>query len=173
VRQDQLIAATAAADQLQQRDAEIAEAGAARQELERRVADAEAAFRNAEQRATADRLAAEQQASQRQAEFTARLSQETATREGLERSLTAARNKVVETGTALRDAERRHTANMTTASALFADQRVQYETRLAQFAAARDAVDGQLRAAEASLDRSQQGRAEEASAGSGRPAPRG
>src|SRR4029453_15318760 len=115
VRQDQLIAATAAADQLQQRDAEIAEAGAARQELERRVAEPEKAFRNPEQQRQADRLAAEQQASQRQAEFTAQLSQETATREGLERSLTAARNKVVETETALRDAERRHTAKMTTA----------------------------------------------------------
>src|SRR5207302_1613634 len=145
-------------------EAEPAEATTTRHMFERRLADAETTLQKAEQRATADRLAAEQQAAQRQGEFVTRLDQEAAGRQALEKTLTAARNKVAETEAAIRDAEQRHTSNMTRATAQSADQRVQYETRLAQAAAARDVADRQLREVEATLERSQQQRAVDASA---------
>ena len=94
----------------------------------------------------------------------ARLDQEAATRETLEQALTVARNKVAETETAIRDAEHRHASHMTTVTARFADQQVQYETRLAEAAAARDLVDQRLREVEVSFERSRQEGAVDAAA---------
>ncbi len=142
------------ADQLGQHEARLAQAEASleRSQQERAVdaAAANTAMQVAEQRAAAEQLAAGQQAAQRQAEFEARLDQEAANREALEQALTAARRKGAETESALRDAEQRHTSNVTAANARFADQLGQHEARLAQ--------------AEASLERSQQERAVEAAA---------
>ena len=163
-RQAHLADATAAADRLAQQEATLREGTAARQMLEGQLADAHTALQTAEQRATAEGLAARQRAAERDAEFVARLDQEAATRETLEQALTVARNKVAEAETAIRNAESRHAAHLTTVTARFADQQVQYEIRLAEAAAARDLVDQRQRELEVSFERSREERAADAAA---------
>src|SRR5262245_57638085 len=163
-QQDYLADATAAADRLVQQEVTLREGTAAHQMLEGQLADAHTALQTAEQRAAAEGLAARQRAAERDAEFVARLDQEAATRETLEQALTVARNKVAEAETAIRNAESRHAAHITTVTARFADQQVQYEIRLAEAAAARDLVDQRQRELEVSFERSREERAADAAA---------
>ena len=93
-----------------------------------------------------------------------RLDQEAAARQTLEQALTVARNNVAETETALRDAEHRHASHMTMVTGRFADKQVQYESRMAEAAAARDLVDRRLREVEVSFERSREDRAADAAA---------
>src|SRR4029078_10960467 len=85
-------------------------------------------------------------------------------RERLEQAVTVASNKIAETETAIRDAEQRHALHITTVTARFADEQVQYETRLAEAAAARKLVDQRLRELEVSFERSRQEAAVDAAA---------
>jgi hypothetical protein len=163
-RQDHLANATAAAERLAEQEATLREGTAARQMLEGQLADARSALQAAEHRAAAERLAAGERAAEREAEFVARLDQEAATRERLKQALTGASNKVAETETAIRDAEHRHASHITTVTARFADQQVQFETRLSEAVAARDLIDQRLREVEVSFERSRQEAAVDAAA---------
>ena len=158
------LATTTAAEQLSQQEAKLREGTAAREILEGQLASAHTALRAGEERAAAERLAARELAAERDAEFTARLHQEATTREMLEQALTAASNNVAEAESAIRDAEHRHASQMTTVTARLADQQIQYETRLAEAAAARDLVDQRLREVEVSLEQSRKEAAVDAAA---------
>ena len=167
-RQDHLNAATTAGERFAEQEVKLHEETAARQMLEGQLADTHIALQAAEQRAAAERLAASQRADERDAEFAARLDREAATRETLEQALNVARSKVAETETALRDAEHRHASHISTVTARFADQQVQYETRLAEAASARDLVDQRIREVEVSFEQSRQDAATDAAAAAAR-----
>src|SRR4029079_6368761 len=65
--------ASASAERIRQRESELAAASANRHTLEGKLGDTEAALKESEARALADRTAMQQQSAQRQAEFDAQL----------------------------------------------------------------------------------------------------
>lgn len=153
-------AAAQRSEQLARYEARMAEAAAARDAVSRQLHEATVALDRARQ----DHVVNATVAAEREAEFVARLDQEAANREAVEQALAGARNKVAETETAIRNAEQRHVSDMTTLTAWSADQQAQYETRLAEAAAARDLVDQRLREVEVSLERTRQEAAVDAAA---------
>jgi hypothetical protein len=110
---------------------------ATRTALEQRVADAHTALKEADERATRERLAATTVAAERQAEWDRLLDQERATRGEVEHQLVLA-------ATALRQAEEQHQSAMAAASARLSEREAQFGIELAQAAAARDAIKQQL-----------------------------
>src|SRR4029079_3999216 len=68
--------ASASAERIRQRESELAAASANRHTLEGKLGDTEAALKESEARALADRTAMQQQSAQRQAEFDAQLARE-------------------------------------------------------------------------------------------------
>ncbi len=153
--------ATAAADQLARREAElgvtIAETVTARDALVQKLADADIALSAANERAVAERSAAVQQAAQLETEFEARLAREAAARRTLEQSLTDAE-------VARQHAEQRHTSELSTAATLFTERQAQYDARLAHANQARAALEQQVRDVTAALEDTRQRHLAEATA---------
>lgn len=103
----------------------------AREQLERRLAEASAVLKQADERARTERHAAEQAAIARHAELEASVRQEVAKRQAAERAL-------AEATAALKDAEARLAAAVETADARLAEQQRLHQARLADAAAALD-----------------------------------
>src|SRR6478672_3361105 len=82
VRQESEANASASAERIRQRESELAADSANRHTLEGKLGDTEAALKESEARALADRTAMQQQSAQRQAEFDAQLAREVAEYEG-------------------------------------------------------------------------------------------
>jgi chromosome segregation ATPase len=99
--------------------------------LERRLAATEAAFKEADERATRERLAVARKAAAREAELEGQIRQERDARGDLERALT-------EAGTARAEAQQRHDAALAAAALDLAEHQGRFERELSQTAAARD-----------------------------------
>ena len=162
---------------LRTREAELAEATRALRALDQGRAELEETFNDLVHRSTQERFAAAQQAAQRQSEFETALADRVAKQDALDRELAATREgfrrRIAESETAFRDVEDRHASELNAAAsahaaleqlfaaleeqhaasteaatAQHAAQRSDYEARLAGEAAARVALDQQLRDAE-------------------------
>ena len=127
-RQD-LESNAATIERLTRREAELtsmlAEATTARSTLESRLAGTETAFKDADERATRERLTATKRAAEREAELEGLIRQERVTRANVEQKLAHVEG-------ALRDAEQRHASAMTTAATELAERQAQFETELSQ-----------------------------------------
>jgi len=105
----------------------------AREQLERRLAEASAALRQAGERATAERQASRQAAEDRQTELETALAHEASRREAAEQALAG-------TTTALEQAEARLAAAVRAADVRFAEQQSQHDARLTEATAALEQV---------------------------------
>jgi PAS domain S-box-containing protein len=114
--------------------------------LERRLAGTQAAFSDATERATRDRLASARKAADREAELDAQIREAHASRVRAEQSLTQAEG-------VLRDAERRHEAEASVAAAALADLQARFEALSGEASATRETLDGRARALTATLER--------------------
>ena len=106
----------------------LAEAQTACTNVEQQLNDAVAAIRQARQDRFADAVVAAGHHAQRESDFAARLAEATAARQKLEQQLADAQ-------LGLQRAEERHTSEMTAAAARLAEYRKQAETQMAQAAA--------------------------------------
>jgi chromosome segregation ATPase len=169
-RQDHA-ASAAEVDRLHGREGELAsmlaEAKTSHVELERRLAGTEAAFNDANDRATRERLAASSRAAQREAELDGLLREERARRADFEQKLAQAESS-------MREAERRHESAVAAAAAAFADREAQldaamaaaatelaerqtrFEARLSELSTARDELDRRAGGLAADLDGARQ-----------------
>jgi chromosome segregation ATPase len=133
--------AAAEIERFTRREAELAslldEARAAQRNVERRLAATEAAFQDADVRATSDRLAAAKKAAAREAELDAQVRQERAVRAALEQ--TAA------------DAEDQHQAALAAAAQELADRQAQFDRQLSDSVAERERLLGRLDAVDQAL----------------------
>ena len=124
--------------------AQLSEAATTRRSLEGQLADAATAMKDADDRATRDRLAAARYAAARDAEFGGLIRQERATRADVEQQL-------AQVEAARREADRQHLSAMTTAATTLAERQAQFEVELSQTAAARDDFKRQVHVAETTL----------------------
>lgn len=151
-RQD-LESNAAAIERLTRREAELTsmltEATTTRNTLERRLAGTETAFKDANERATRERLAAAKRAAAREAELDGLTRQERVTRADVEQKLAHVEG-------ALSDAEQRHASAMTTAATELAERQRQFETELSEIAAARESLTRQLGDAEVVVEGARQ-----------------
>jgi hypothetical protein len=136
-------------------DAAIAETTSARNALNGRLAEVQAALQHTEQRAVAERDALVAAGSKREADFEARLADAAAVRHALEQNVAA-------TEETLRDTVERHASEMASASERLAAERetlvaaaskreFDFETRLADAAAVRSALEQKVAVTEATL----------------------
>lgn len=136
-------------------DAAIAETTSARNALNGRLAEVNAALQHTEQRAVAERDALVAAGSKREADFEARLADAVAVRQALEQ-------KVAATEETLRDTVERHALEMASASERWVAERetlvaaaskreFDFETRLADAAAVRGALEQKVAVTEATL----------------------
>ena len=114
--------------------------------LERRLAATEAAFQDADECATRERLAATRKAATREAELEAQIRHEQDARAGLERALTGA-------DAARAEAQQRHEAALTAAARELSDHRTQSDRERSQLAADRDRLTEQIGEVEGALAR--------------------
>jgi len=136
-------------------DAAIAETTSARNALNGRLAEVQAALQHTEQRAVAERDALVAAGSKREADFEARLADAAAVRHALEQKVAAAEET-------LRDTVERHASEMESASERLVAERetlvaaaskreFDFETRLADAAAVRSALEQKVAVTEATL----------------------
>jgi hypothetical protein len=149
--QQELASQVAEVERRVQREAELTAmlAGATETQanLERRLAGTEAAFQEADARATRERLAAAKKAADREAELEGQIRQERATRTTLEQA-------VADAHAALRDAQERHDAALTMSARERADREARFDRELTETAAARDTLAQRLIDAELARDES-------------------
>ena len=140
VRRDYQLAA-ADVERLTQREAdltcELAEVKAARHAFELQLADAASAIRDA---------------SAREAELAERIQQASAMRVTLEQTIANGVIALRDAHAALRDAQQRHDAALTTAANALAEHQARFDRELSQTAADRDRLTQQLSDAEVALD---------------------
>ena len=105
-------------------DSALADVRASHGNLERRLAATEAAFRDADARATLERLAATRKAAAREAELDGQIRDEREARADVERKVEAA--------------QKRHEAALASAAAELAEHQVRFDRELSQSAADRD-----------------------------------
>jgi PAS domain-containing protein len=148
--------AIAVAAQRTQLESALATATANGETLDRRLAEVTNALHTAEELVASERVASDERATERQAEFDARLSLELGTRQTIDQALAATRQDLLQTEAALRDATAQHTKEMTSAATHLTEQQTKYETRLAEVMTAREIVSQQLHDTEATLARIRQ-----------------
>jgi PAS domain S-box-containing protein len=116
--------------------------------LERRLAATEAAFQDADERATRERLAATRKAATREAELDAEIRHGQDARADLERALAAA-------AAARSETEQRHEAALTAAVRELNEHQTQFERDRSQLAAERDRLTDRIREVESALAQEQ------------------
>ena len=116
--------------------------------LERRLAATEAAFQDADERATRERLAATTKAATREAELCAEIRQEKAARADLERTLVAAQ-------TARDEAQQQHEADRAAAARELGEHQTHFERERSQLALERDRLAERIGEVERALTQEQ------------------
>ena len=144
--------AEAAAERLAHREhelgAQIAEALAARDGLNRQLVDSQTALGTAQERATRERQDATEQAARREAELHEQISREIDKRRGIEDALAR-----------MERARQEAAAQQASVIASLTEQQARWETELGQAAAARDALQQRVRDAEVTGERARQDQA--------------
>ena len=140
---------TADVERLTRREAELsaslADVRTNHDNLERRLAATEAAFQDADARATSERLAVSKRAAAREAELDGQLRQERATHVALERA-------VADAETARHDADQRYEAALATAARELSERQAHFDRELAQIGTARDGLAKQLSGVQGALE---------------------
>jgi hypothetical protein len=146
---EDLASNAATIQRLTRRETELVEAvnaaGALRTALERRLAATEAAFRDADERSTRERIAVIKKSAAHEAELDAQLVEERAARAALEA-------RVTELQTAAREAQERHASALSAAAAEAAARQKGLESSLADAASGRESLAARLAEAEAAAE---------------------